>query len=1251
MSINTETQAPSATARSDTAPRFLAPEAPSLVPSARIELREVPTAEEKRIRQQLGKNSETLARVLAARGAKAGLELARFLEPSFDNFADPRSIKDFDKLVEYISQLKASGRAVACYGDYDVDGVTSVVAFSDYLSSLGICHTPYFSVRERHGHGLHREVLQKLIDVGVRDLFVFDQASLSHELVAWLRDRGIHVTIIDHHHMGEDRAAEPNIFINPGRKDCQYAHNKLCTAGIVQALGIGLAQHFSNINWRATLDVTMLGTIADVVPLIDENRIIVAHGLSVLAHSKRVGIQALLKKLGFAVNPNESSVGFDIAPRLNAAGRMADAMQSYLLLSTRDPDLAEQIATEVDQLNLTRKEKQRSAVSQIDAEIKAAGNKPRALFIQGSYEPGIIGLIASVFSTLYNCPTLIAGRDNRVSARNPIDGFDSGGVLRACQARGYFVSAGGYPKAAGGTMREGKVAESQKFWDDQVVAQIGTEPKEKVVKADIITTFAGLNARLKELDRMAPYGQGNPEINLLFENLSVNHFFIDRGGHLTIKLRDRSGYVMWGRLYYEKSHPAIVKGNKVSICASAVRDLTHKGRSTYLKIHAITAADNSAERETLGELAQQLQYDFRVKLRRPMLDFPLHQPLPRLPAAVGGPIATQVKFEFEAPPPPAPVEPFDLARRAFSYPSNLYELREHWECRLLNPDTFQFNKGQVKCIIDYLVNSTRNLFVGETGAGKTGVVTGIAAHKLEKVYPETILFLVPTRVLAKQQAACMRKLLLLPPEAVACAIGGITKDDRSEIFFSPKTRIVVATPELILSAIEKGQIDAGRFTFVIYDECHHARGEHAYVRLAEIFNRLGTASVSITASPGNTELKKFVMYRALHIMNYGRVTNPQPLKHSVAHDLERDARIDPLLKVVVEHSRQFGVSLVHALDAFPRLQKIALGITGVAKGYYKLPSRYDLVTLRKALTHGRLDSPQLMGALSTTSALQECAHLRTLLEEYGIEIYLHRLAMGFYDLIVPLTAEDPADRRNGVRLCRRRVFMPDRNNLLYQSYLACARERDLPELPLKPRNSYASLDSKGRREKSRELAHARSEFLRTFTARQVSFGHYNPKAARTLAILQGHFETNPNERAIVYSGSVWQSNFYADILNAFAGTSSFGATYIHSTDRTFKDRDIERNLARFASGERRILVATAIIQEGQHLPGADIGVVLNSPQTSEGAMQLEGRWGRGKRASVGYSLFGQNSAEQRLYYRTRRAKSETAHIFPALEED
>jgi single-stranded-DNA-specific exonuclease len=500
------------------------------------------------------KISPLLAQCLINRGFVDPEAAGRFLEPRLRDLDDPFLLPNMDRAARRLLQARGQNQTVVIFGDYDVDGVTSTALLFEALTALGWKLKYYLPSRLDEGYGLTLEAVEacvKLFSPGL--LLAVDCGSTAVASIQWLNTQGIDVIVLDHHQVS-DPPPPAIALVNP-RLGTQF--HELCSAGLAFKLlhallkqmrtdGVAAALDF---DLRPFLDLTALGTVADIVPLVGENRILVHVGLQHLEATKRIGLCALKTVANVGERIGVYEVGFQLGPRLNAAGRLQDAEEALRLLLAKGRLEAEELARSLDTRNRERQEIERAICDEALAVVRERF-RPEVdyVIVEGSdsWHIGVVGIVASRVLQQFHRPTIIFGGDGdawRGSGRS-IEGFDLAAALRDCSE--LLLRHGGHAMAAGLSMEGLKIDSFRARLNDLARNSLKPEQLQPSIALDAETTFDQLTVeRVDELKRLEPCGSQNAPVRLAARGVT-HHQPPERMGrekqHVKLRLTDGRGY-------------------------------------------------------------------------------------------------------------------------------------------------------------------------------------------------------------------------------------------------------------------------------------------------------------------------------------------------------------------------------------------------------------------------------------------------------------------------------------------------------------------------------------------------------------------------------------------------------------------------------------------------------------------------------------------------------------------------------------
>ncbi|WP_291328648.1 single-stranded-DNA-specific exonuclease RecJ [Desulfovibrio sp. UCD-KL4C] len=468
--------------------------------------------------------TELLAEILWNRGFHTRSEMDYFLSPGLRNLCKPTEIPGIEEAANVLTKGLTEGKKFAVWGDYDVDGITSTALVISFLESRGFTCAHHLPNRIEEGYGLNVPQLKKLSEEGIELLLTVDCGISNNAEIAAANEMGMTVVVSDHHLPSEvlppaAAVCNPRITSMNGKAyDCPCA--TLAGVGVAFMLMAQMNRLLPGepADLREYLDFVALGTIADVVELQGNNRILVKNGLLLLKEAKRPGLAALKVASGYDMFAaiGAGQVGFGLAPRINASGRMGDPGKALKLLLAADMETARPIAKELDALNSERRAEEdkilKEALAQAETQSKPPHNRAGLVLFSKDWHPGIIGIVASRVVEKYYRPTVMLCEDDGVikgSARS-IREFHMHEALTGMSE--LFTNFGGHKLAAGMSFPSANFKEFYKRFDTAVVDVVGTEPLKPTLKVDKELPLENIDfVLLKELELMQPFGMGNPE--------------------------------------------------------------------------------------------------------------------------------------------------------------------------------------------------------------------------------------------------------------------------------------------------------------------------------------------------------------------------------------------------------------------------------------------------------------------------------------------------------------------------------------------------------------------------------------------------------------------------------------------------------------------------------------------------------------------------------------------------------------------
>lgn len=490
------------------------------------------------------------AAVLCARGLPQPESAQHFLAHGLDRFHDPFLLLDMDRAVSRIRRALDCGETIAVYGDYDVDGITSACLLTEFLTRQGGQVVSYIPDRTEDGYGLNAAAITLLKERGVSLIVTVDCGITATAEVEHAHSLGVDVVITDHHQC-KGNLPRAKAVVNPRRPDCAYPFPELAGVGVTLKLALALTppdrreQVFFQYG-----ELAAIGTVSDVMTLTDENRSLVSQGLELLAHTRRPGLRALLQEAGCAGDaiPTTVTVGYHIAPRINAAGRMGKASLALEMLLTLDPVEGGRLAQELCQLNRERQSIELDIFQFCDSLLERTPQlaSPAIVLAGEGWHQGVVGIVASRLAEKYACPTFMICLENgrgKGSCRS-YGGFNLFAALSQCASllEGY----GGHELAAGFSIKEEHIPAFREAMGRLVSQHTGGQPMATNIDVDLEINHCALLTccQVEGLSLLEPFGPGNPKPIFLLRSATVVSFCDVGGGrHLKMKVR-RDGVVL-----------------------------------------------------------------------------------------------------------------------------------------------------------------------------------------------------------------------------------------------------------------------------------------------------------------------------------------------------------------------------------------------------------------------------------------------------------------------------------------------------------------------------------------------------------------------------------------------------------------------------------------------------------------------------------------------------------------------------------
>ena len=548
--------------------------------------------------------SRLTARVLAARGCDTPEKARDFMTQSVEGIHDPFLLKDMDKAVAVIRQAIEAKEKIAVYGDYDVDGVTATCIMIQYLRKMGADCTYYIPDRLGEGYGLNEAAIQTLYDEGCRLLITVDSGITAEEEAEYAQKLGLKLIITDHHECKETLPVAAAV-VNPRRMDSEYPFRELAGVGVAFKVICALESHRPIEDLLLEYaDVVAVGTIADVMPLVGENRIIVSYGLKYLQNTKNYGLRSLMQKLGLDTKVvTSNAVSFTMAPRINAAGRLGGASSAARMFLTDDPQEASSLAEHLCNLNHRRQEEENGIYEQITARLKAQPELTRGktmLLWGDGWHNGVIGIVSSRLSDRYGVPCLLVSMTGDVGkgSGRSIKGFN---LYAALEKNAHLLEKyGGHELAVGFTVKR-ENAEALRQALEEYAQETQTEEIVPCVNVDCVVEPQELSLReVRGLAALEPFGMGNPQPVFLMNDVRIEEITpISHDRHIKLHLSRQGRYFYAFVFGMGAKSCQFVKGDLLDIVFSAEINSYRGNENTQLVIKDVRWAkcEEQADRE------------------------------------------------------------------------------------------------------------------------------------------------------------------------------------------------------------------------------------------------------------------------------------------------------------------------------------------------------------------------------------------------------------------------------------------------------------------------------------------------------------------------------------------------------------------------------------------------------------------------------------------------------------------------------
>ncbi len=478
-----------------------------------------------------------MARVLALRGIPVD-DVENFLQPKLNNLMpNPSVLKDMDKAVKRITQAITSHQHIGIIGDYDVDGATSTALMRMFLNYQGTDTLIHIPSRDE-GYGPSRQAIDEFSAQGIDLVLTLDCGTTSFDALEYASyDKQLDVIVLDHHE-AETKLPKVYAVVNPKRLDDEndYPYLKYMAAcGVVFMTIVAINRELRNLQYyndghpepdlKKWLDIVALGTVCDVVPLQGLNRAYVTQGLKVMARRENIGLTALMDKAGLEQAPKAFHLGYVLGPRINACGRVGDADFGNRLLCCNSVSEAEFLVEQLHQFNTERKDIENYVLMQAIEQLEGTPQTYPMAFVYGNdWHQGVIGIVAGRLKERYNVPAFVMSieKDEVKGSARSIPEVDLGALIISAKDKGVLTKGGGHTLAAGFSLEENKIEDFRQFVGEYVISRAGEEKVLPTKQIDAILDLGGVNDELAEyLEKLEPFGQGNPEPLLMIKGIRI----------------------------------------------------------------------------------------------------------------------------------------------------------------------------------------------------------------------------------------------------------------------------------------------------------------------------------------------------------------------------------------------------------------------------------------------------------------------------------------------------------------------------------------------------------------------------------------------------------------------------------------------------------------------------------------------------------------------------------------------------------
>ena len=490
------------------------------------------------------KVNQLLATILANRNILKEEDIRLFLNPTRNDFYNPFLITDMDIAVNRIIKAIENKENITIYGDYDVDGITSITVLKSFLNDIGVETNTYIPNRLIEGYGLNKEAIDKISKKGCNLMITVDCGISAIEEIEYANSLGIETIITDHHEAGNEIPKAIAVIDNK-RKDSKYPFRELAGVGVVFKLiqAIGITLKLKEESYLKYLDIVCIGTISDIVPLVDENRVIAKLGLLLVAQTKNIGLKSIINSSGYN-KIDSNTISFGVAPRINACGRMGKAEEALELFLSKDKNEVNELTNKLNEHNRKRQETEKAIFENALEKIKAEHlDENKAIIVGGeNWHHGVIGIVSSKITEMYFKPSILLSFEEdgigKGSGRS-IPGFDLHEALMKCSDT--IEKFGGHSMAVGITVKKDNLEKFKKEFE-QIATQSKIDEIIPIINIDAKVDLSDIDKEMVEsLKQLEPFGEANKMPVFAFKNLKIDSIrALSEGKHLKLTLKDNN---------------------------------------------------------------------------------------------------------------------------------------------------------------------------------------------------------------------------------------------------------------------------------------------------------------------------------------------------------------------------------------------------------------------------------------------------------------------------------------------------------------------------------------------------------------------------------------------------------------------------------------------------------------------------------------------------------------------------------------